>query len=101
MQLLGRVTYEGFAKVVDPGSLVETVAQLKREGDGDILVAGSATLAQALAAHGLVDEYHLMVHPIALGAGKRLCDAPVTLRLIDSTVFGSGSQILTYAPARD
>jgi dihydrofolate reductase len=104
-QLLGRVTYEGFAaawpsregdfadkfnsmpKFVvsstlrDPqwenttvlaGDLREEVARLKERFDGDILVAGSATLVQALLAQDLVDELRLMVFPTVLGAGKRL-----------------------------
>jgi dihydrofolate reductase len=40
---------------------------LKRRYDGDILVAGSATLVRSLAEHNLVDEYRLMVHPQLLG----------------------------------
>ena len=54
------------------GDLAEDVGRLKRQYDGDILVAGSARLVQALLAAGLVDELHLMVFPTALGTGKRL-----------------------------
>ncbi|HZQ81356.1 MAG TPA: dihydrofolate reductase family protein [Gaiellaceae bacterium] len=103
-QLLGRVTYEGFAKawpsmrndafgekmnampkVVVSTTLtvatwenstilrtVDGVADLKTQYDGDILVAGSATLAHALFEHDLVDRLHLMVFPLLLGTGKKL-----------------------------
>ena len=54
------------------GDLAEDVGKLKQQYDGDILVAGSATLVRGLLAAGLVDELHLMVFPTALGAGKRL-----------------------------
>jgi dihydrofolate reductase len=54
------------------GGLVEEVARLKERYEADILVAGSAQLAQGLLADGLVDELHLMVFPIAVGGGKRL-----------------------------
>jgi len=54
------------------GDLAEDVGRLKRQYDGDILVAGSARLVQGLLAAGLVDELHLMVFPTALGTGKRL-----------------------------
>jgi dihydrofolate reductase len=68
------------------------------------LVAGSGHLARTLAAEDLVDEYHLMVFPIVLGAGKRLFEegSPRTeLRLLDSRPVGpDGVVILTYAPAR-
>lgn len=50
---------------------VGEVAALKERHD-EILVAGSATLVQALVGQGLVDELRLMVFPVLLGAGKRL-----------------------------
>jgi dihydrofolate reductase len=54
------------------GDLAEEVGKLKEQFSGDILVAGSAKLVQSLLALDLVDELHLMVFPIVLGAGKRL-----------------------------
>jgi len=92
------------SEVVHPNDLAAKVAELKAGGDGDILVAGSATLVRALAALDLIDEYRLMVFPIALGAGKRLFDGietPVTLRLASAEPLASGTQILTYASVRD
>lgn len=105
-QLLGRVTYEGFAAAwpamdqdefgkrmnsmpkfvvsrtlenptwanttVLSGDLAEEVGALKRQFEGDILLAGSARLAQSLLAADLVDRINLMVFPIVLGTGKRL-----------------------------
>jgi dihydrofolate reductase len=105
-QLLGRITYEGFAKAwpamdgdefgkkmnampkyvvssmlesadwnnstILRGELAEEVGALKQRYDGDILLAGSARLAQGLADADLVDEYRLMIFPIVLGHGKRL-----------------------------
>ncbi len=49
-----------------------SIARLKDEIDGDILVAGSARLVGTLVEHDLVDEYRLMVFPVILGAGKKL-----------------------------
>jgi dihydrofolate reductase len=105
-QLLGRVTYEGFAAAwpamdqdefgkrmnsmpkfvvsrtlenptwanttVLSGDLAEEVGALKRQFEGDILLAGSARLAQSLLAADLVDRINLMMFPIVLGTGKRL-----------------------------
>ena len=105
-QLLGRVTYEGFAKAwptmegtgefgekmnsmpkfvvsktltsadwenstILSGDLADEVTQLKGRYD-NVLVAGSARLAQGLLAADLVDELRLMVFPVVLGSGKRL-----------------------------
>ncbi len=80
------------------------VAALKQGGGGDILIAGSRSLVPTLAAHDLIDEYRLMVHPIVLGSGKRLFDGiadPFTLRLASSRVLATGSLILIYEPVRD
>jgi dihydrofolate reductase len=130
--LLGRVTYEGFARawptregefadkfnsmpkyvvsstLKDPdwtnttvldGDVVEEVTKLKDELDGDVVVHGSAQLAQTLVEHDLVDELRLMIFPVVLGTGKRLFGETTDkkpLRLVDSKVVGDGVMILTY-----
>jgi dihydrofolate reductase len=87
------------------GEVADQVAKLKQQPDdgGPLLVVGSARLAQTLAAHDLVDEYQLMLHPVVLGSGKRLFDDRdgnrVDLHLVDSTTTGSGLVILAYQPA--
>jgi dihydrofolate reductase len=84
------------------GDVAEEVAKLRQELDGDIVVHGSAQLAQALVEHDLVDELRLMVFPVVLGTGKRLfgeTSDKKTLRLVDSKTVGDGIEILTYAPA--
>jgi dihydrofolate reductase len=86
------------------GDLAEEVAKLKREHDGDIVVHGSAQLAQTLIEDDLVDELRLMVFPVVLGSGKRLfgdTSDKKSLQLVDSRVVGDGVAILTYAPARE
>ena len=63
------------ASTWQPATLLRSmadVAALKETDGGDIQVHGSATLAQSLAAAGLVDRYHLLVFPLVLGHGKRL-----------------------------
>lgn len=75
------------------------VAKLKEQPGKGILVVGSAALAQTLMRHNLVDEYHLWMHPIVLGRGKRLFrdGGPMTtLRLVDTTPTSGGLVILTY-----
>jgi dihydrofolate reductase len=40
--------------------------------DHTLLINGSGELAQVLMNEGLVDDYRIWVHPVVLGAGKRL-----------------------------
>jgi dihydrofolate reductase len=86
------------------GDLAEAVSELRRRHDGDVVVHGSAQLAQALLEQDLVDELRLMVFPVVLGTGKRLfgdTSDKKPLRLVDSKVVGDGVAILVYRPARD
>jgi dihydrofolate reductase len=86
------------------GDVVEEVAKLRQEQDGDIVVHGSAQLVEALIENDLVDELRLMVFPVVLGTGKRVFGATSDkkpLRLVDSKVVGDGVAILVYEPAGD
>jgi dihydrofolate reductase len=64
-------------------------------------VTGSATLVRSLVELGLVDELHLLVHPIVVGHGKKLFTdgATVPLALVSSDTFSTGVVHLVYAPA--
>jgi len=81
------------------GDLAEEVAKLKEKHEGDIVVHGSVSLAQALIEQDLVDALHLMVFPVVLGSGKRLfgeTSAKKPLKLTDSKPVGDGVTILVY-----
>lgn len=86
------------------GDLVETVTALKSEpGDSNIALSGSVSVVRQLLAAGLLDELHLLVHPIAVRKGMRLFDEgefPILLTLIKSETFKTGVLNLVYAPAR-
>ena len=77
----------------------EAISRLK-EGQGkDILVFGSARLARWLGAHGLVDEWRLLVYPILVGAGKRLfaeSAAALPLSLLESRSLDKGVVLMRY-----
>ncbi len=137
--LLGRVTYEEFARYwpnADPaeneiaahmngipklvvsnslttlewqnstlvtGDVAAHLTALKAQPGKDIGITGSGTLVRSLLRDGVLDELHLLVHPIAVGSGKRLfdnLDTPAPLELVSSTAFGSGVLSLVYRPAQ-
>jgi dihydrofolate reductase len=87
------------------GDLVEAVTALKDEpSTSDIAVSGSVSLVRRLLAAGLLDELHLLVHPIAVGKGMRLfedMDAPLPLELISSETFTTGVVHLVYRRDED
>ncbi|MFE6965474.1 dihydrofolate reductase family protein [Agromyces sp. NPDC057679] len=83
---------------------LDDVAELKAGDGGPIIVHGSATLAQGLAAAGLVDRYHLLVFPVLLGSGKRLFgDDPgltTKLDLVEHEAYSNGIVKAVYDVAR-
>jgi dihydrofolate reductase len=86
-------------RIVRRADAHEQVAELKRQAGKDILVFGSRSLWNDLLAHGLVDELHLMIAPVVLGAGTPILDSQpaVSLRLIDTHTWdGSGIALVRY-----
>ena len=85
------------------GDVGEELAAIKAEFDGDLEVGGP-TLAAQFIERGLVDEYHLVIHPVVLGDGTPFfprLDHPVGLKLIDTRVFGSGVVYQAYAATHE
>lgn len=136
-QLLGRKTYEGFAKawptmpgtgefgekmnsmpkyvvsstlhslewsgsVLIKGDVAEEVRKLKAQQGNDLLLAGSGQLFNAMMKENLIDLYRFMVHPLALGKGKRLFtdDVKRNLELTDTRRFSKGIVVLEYVPGQ-
>jgi dihydrofolate reductase len=84
------------------GDPIKATEKLKEELDGEIVVHGSATLAQSLIENDLVDEIRLMVFPVVLGAGKRLfaeTSDKKPMKLVESKTVGDGVSILTFQRA--
>jgi dihydrofolate reductase len=81
------------------GDLAEGVTRLKQEPGKDIYAHGGASFARSLVRLGLVDEYRLLVHPVALGRGLPLFSelaAPCDLQLTDVQRFGGGAVAHVY-----
>ncbi|MGP4099682.1 dihydrofolate reductase family protein [Nonomuraea sp. KM90] len=76
--------------------------RLKERPGKDIGITGSPTLVSWLLREGLLDELNLLVHPIVVGAGKRLFEGgtgQIPLTLTHSATFGTGVLNLTYTRA--
>ncbi|MGI5482364.1 dihydrofolate reductase family protein [Streptomyces lavendofoliae] len=90
--------------VVAGGDLARIVNELKAGPGGDIITYGGATLARNLIAAGLLDELHLLVNPVALGAGLPVFPddgAYRRLRLVSARQFDCGITALHLEPKRD
>ena len=80
--------------------LQEEVIKLKQE-QGKNILTGGLNLVSQLAELGLIDEYHIIIHPIVVGEGKRLFEGinlqqKLQLKLVESKVFKSGAVALRY-----
>jgi dihydrofolate reductase len=80
--------------------LAAEVAKLKEEPGRNILKYGTGDLTRALMEHDLIDELHLWMFPVTLGAGKRLLEGIATthLKVVDTTHFKSGIVVLKLEP---
>ncbi|MEV1175099.1 dihydrofolate reductase family protein [Nonomuraea sp. NPDC049784] len=81
------------------GEAARTVAELKRNTDGEIIVQGSSDLIRSLQEAELVDEYRLLVFPVVLGEGKRLFaegTTPAGLKHTGTTTTDAGVVYITY-----
>lgn len=64
-----------------------------------MLIAGSASIVQQFTNLGLIDEYHLLVHPVILGKGKSLFQNITEkhpLKLLETRTFENGAVLLHY-----
>jgi dihydrofolate reductase len=78
-----------------------TVRALKAEPGKDMLVTGGAGIAAVLAGLGLVDEFHVAVHPVVLGGGKRVFPVSerLDLSLTATRAFDNRAVLLSYVKA--
>lgn len=85
------------------GDLVAEIQELKRQGDGNMFVFGSANLSTALMQRGLFDEYRLGLAPVLLGRGRALFGPSSHLqrvKLLEARSLSNGGVILRYEPQR-
>jgi len=89
-------------RIISRADAHEQIAELKRQTGKDILVFGSHTLWNDLLANDLVDELHLMIGPVVLGAGTPVFDGQptVSLQLIDTHTWDSSGNVLVRYKVR-
>jgi dihydrofolate reductase len=86
------------------GEPADVIAALKRESGKDLLAWGGATFAQSLSRLGLVDEYRLILQPVALGDGLPLFKdlaSPLRLELVEAQTYATGAALHVYRPIGD
>lgn len=79
--------------------LVEAVKKIKRQPGKNLGVPGGIRTAQTFVRLGLIDEYVLMVHPVAIGNGQRIFTNRVNLELVSTKTYKSGVTRVCYRPS--
>jgi dihydrofolate reductase len=87
------------------GDLATKLTDVKSQDGCDITMSGSGTTVRWLLREGLLDELHLLVHPIVVGDGLARLFPPdeptIPLELLSSQTFKSGVLNLSYAAAKE
>jgi dihydrofolate reductase len=84
-----------------PAVNIDEIHRLKNQPGADILLGGGASLAQQFIQQGLVDEYQLVVMPVAIGRGTALfqgVSGQPKMALQWSQAMKSGAVVLCYHP---
>jgi dihydrofolate reductase len=110
MNSAGKVVFSKTIKQADwmntrlvSDDMIREVKKLKQSNEKDITLLGSGSILRQLAENDLIDEYQVMIDPVALGNGVSVfqgISAPLELRLTGTRTFRSGAVLLTYVPAR-
>ncbi|KQC00344.1 dihydrofolate reductase family protein [Pedobacter sp. Hv1] len=82
-------------------NIIDEIKKLKNTPGKNLTLLGSGQVLTQFAAHGLIDEYQLMIDPIAIGKGTPIfngLEQQLALKLTDTKVFKSGTVLLTYQP---
>ncbi|WP_261511409.1 dihydrofolate reductase family protein [Chryseobacterium paludis] len=86
---------------VENGDLVSRVEALKKESGKDILVYGGADFVSSLIDKDLIDEYYIIVNPVAIGKGLPVFNGRKVLKLESSLALNSGKVLNKYLPVKE
>lgn len=83
------------------GDMTGEIRKMKKEEGENIVIFGSGTVVSQLTQEGLIDEYQIVVDPVALGKGRTMFDGiqeKLSLKLKTARTFGNGNVLLCYEP---
>lgn len=78
------------------GNMETEIKKLKNKNNGDIIVYGGASLVSSLIDANLIDEYHFIINPVALGKGLPIFKTKKNLKMVDTRLFDCGIVINQY-----
>lgn len=85
------------------GDMVGEVRKMKNEEGPGMVILGSGSIVAQLAPEGLIDEYQVVVNPVAIGGGRTMFEGvqkKLDLKLTKTRFFTNGNVLLCYEPAR-
>lgn len=82
------------------GDVVKAIAELKNQSGGHILQFGSGELTRTMLKHGLIDEFRVLLYPVAVGAGQHVFEniEQTSMKLLEVKQFSTGVLALHYQP---
>lgn len=86
------------------GNLAEEIANLKNQSGKDILVFGGAGFVSSLIKEGLIDEYHLILNPTAMGSGMTIFNSLEGIQkftITQAKLYPGGKTVLSFKPKID
>jgi dihydrofolate reductase len=82
--------------------MLSEIRKMKAESGPGMAILGSGSIVAQLAQENLIDEYQMMLDPVALGKGRSMFDGmqdKLTLKLVKNRMFRNGKVFLCYAPS--
>jgi len=83
------------------GNMAAEIRKMKKEPGKDMVIMGSGSIISQLAQEGLIDEYQIVLIPVALGKGRTMFEGikgKLKLKLTKTRAFGNGNVFLCYEP---
>ena len=90
--------------VLAKGNLAEEIANLKKQNGKDIAVVGGASFVSSLIKENLIDEYHLIINPTAMGSGMTIFNSLDRIQKftpVAAKLYPGGKTVLSYKPQND